>query len=196
MTKQTINVHIPEWWIEAILTDYSNIKILNEELVKRYLNNASLFLLMWELLKSSIIDSIKNFFISGYENWKWIISDGYNQNVLSLDKSRLKASCIWSVDMQIITQEDLFEIERLNIARNDIAHRLADIVYKENEDINDDDILIIYWILSKVDKWWIENVEIPTDPDLYDKEIDSEGIMSWRMIITNYLLKTHLILTK
>lgn len=32
-------------------------------------------------------------------------------------------------------------------------------------------------LLHKIEKWWIVNVEIPTDPDLVGKEIDEDAII-------------------
>ena len=37
--------------------------------------------------------------------------------------------------------------------------------------------LNIIELLCKIEKWWILNVEIPTNPDFDGKEIDEDGIV-------------------
>ena len=62
----------------------------------------------------------------------------------------------------------------MNDKRNNIAHRLADILHEEGNEIRLGDIFIMHSLLTKVDTWWIVNVDIPTDPDLIGKDIDTD----------------------
>lgn len=174
--------------------EYSH-KILNEALVKKYLNNAGLFLMVWELLKSSIIDNIKSFFMNWLQDWKITYSDRYESEVIDLDRKNIfNACCLRSVNMNIITKDDHDKIKYLNETRNDIAHRLVDIISEENKEIQGIDIEVIAQILKKVDLWRLINVEIPTNtPEIFDENLDYSGIMSGRVLATEYLLNLHLI---
>ena len=42
-------------------------------------------------------------------------------------------------------------------------------------------------LIQKIDRWWIVNVEIATDPEMCDKEIDEDGILSARLILIQIL---------
>ncbi|GAI47696.1 unnamed protein product, partial [marine sediment metagenome] len=42
--------------------------------------------------------------------------------------------------------------------------------------------------LHKIEKWWILNVEIPTNPDLDGMEIDKEGIVPGQIMTLRLLL--------
>jgi hypothetical protein len=172
-----------------------NHKILNEALVKKYLNNAGLFLMIWELLKSSIVDSIKSFFMNWLQDWKITYSEKYKSEVLDLDQKNIfNACCLRSVNMNIITKDDHDKIKELNETRNDIAHRLVDIVSEENKEIKSIDIEVIAQILKKVDLWRLINVEIPTNhSETFDENLDHDAVMSGRVLATEYLLNLHLI---
>lgn len=175
----------------------NSLKIMNSGLVRKYLNNASLFLLSWELMKSAIVDSIRDFYTSGYTNGKFIVSETYSMEMKKLDpKNIFKASCLWSKENEILTKKDLEIIEELNLKRNNIAHRLAYILSEDEEDINYDDILQIWSIATKVDRWWIMNVEIPTNGELDPEWIDESSVFSGRTMLINFLLNEHLITTQ
>lgn len=175
----------------------NSLKIMNSGLVRKYLNNASLFLLSWELMKSAIVDSIRDFYTSGYANGKFIVSDTYNTEMKRLDpKNIFKASNLWSKENWILTEKDLETIEELNLKRNNIAHRLAYILSEDEEDISYDDILRIGAIATKVDRWWIMNVEIPTNGELDPEWVDESSVFSGRTMLINFLLNEHLITTQ
>lgn len=178
-------------------TSPSDHKIFDEKLVKKYLNNASLFLLAWEMLKSVIIDNLKNFICMNWETIDGklvqIESEDYKKRVLSLDPDRLKASCMYSMQMEIITEDDYKEILRLRNARNEIAHELTKILLDDGFHINDQDILSMKNLIGKIDQWWIVNVEAATDPDVLEMDqdaIDWDSVASGRMVVLRYLLSS------
>lgn len=170
-------------------------KILDETLVKKYLTNASLLLIGWELLKSVIIDNLKGFLCFNYEtiNGQLVLieSEEYKREVLSLDKrDRLNASCLYSLKLGIITDDEYAEIRRLREVRNSVAHELLKILHEDDFHIYDSDIHSLNALVEKIEVWWLKNVEIPTDPDLLDMDedqIDWNGVASGRMLILRYL---------
>ncbi len=173
------------------------MKVLNEKLVKQSLNNAGLFLLFWELLKSTITDNLEDFYSAWFSEWKTTYSNEL-KDVRKLDKKIFNAYCLWHLQSNIIDTDDLALIETLTLRRNDIAHRLADIVLDENEDIDPVDVKRIVKLIHKIDHWWLVNVEIPTDPMLYEwkydiDELDLTWALTWRIIVADYLVKLHLI---
>ena len=177
----------------------SNFKIFDEKLVKKYLNNASLFLLAWEMLKSVVIDNLKNFICMDWEtiNGKWvqIENEDYKKKVLSLDSDRFKASCLYSIQMEIVTNDDYKEILKLRDLRNEITHELEKFLLEDGLHINDKDILSMKNLIGKIDQWWIVNVEAATDPNvlaLNQDKIDWDNVTSVRMIVLKYLLSSYM----
>jgi hypothetical protein len=47
-------------------------------------------------------------------------------------------------------------------------------------------------LLRKIEVWWIVNVDIATDPDLIEKEIDEEGIIPGRVLTVSLMLEVAL----
>jgi len=42
-------------------------------------------------------------------------------------------------------------------------------------------------LLIKVDRWWIREIEIPTNPDFDDQEIDEDEISSGNMLLLSLI---------
>ena len=55
---------------------------LNKRRIRKQLLDASLFLLVYELLRNSVVDGVKSFFFSGIDNGKEIYSEDYFKEVL------------------------------------------------------------------------------------------------------------------
>ena len=52
-------------------------RLLNPEELKKNLIQASIFITAYEVMRDSIVDRVRNFYIRGFENDKWIISEDY-----------------------------------------------------------------------------------------------------------------------
>lgn len=170
---------------------YNYDKLFSPELTKSILMAAAIYLLTYELLKSSIIGEIKNFFGVGvgYENQT--MQQKYESEVLSLDKSVFVAPCKWLHKMEAITQEDIQTILSLRELRNKIAHQLPDYLIDANANITVDELRKIYNILVKIDSWWIREVELPANPDFahFDhEEIETLVVHSGPMIVVSHLI--------
>jgi hypothetical protein len=45
-----------------------------------------------------------------------------------------------------------------------------------------------HFLLSKIEKWWIIEFEIPSNPDFDGKEINSDEVSSGNVILMNYFM--------
>ncbi|GAJ05894.1 unnamed protein product, partial [marine sediment metagenome] len=108
--------------------------------------------------------------------------------VLSRNKSPLYASLAWLKGMNVINDNDIETFNKIKDCRNELAHEIVNFVSKGPK--NDPLPLFSKMVnlIHKIDKWWILNVEIPTNPDLGIKEIDEEGITSGKIITLRLLL--------
>lgn len=93
------------------------------------------------------------------------------------DKSCLEnASLKWFMDAEAITQEDYDIYQNIRKRRNDIIHELLKILnvgFGEEDAQLFADMLRIY---NKLDKWWINEIEIPTSADDIPKDYDRDGV--------------------
>jgi hypothetical protein len=139
------------------------------------------------MLKDSIIGRIRDFFTSGFNQKGWIIDEEYKTEVLNLNKSPLYASLSWLKNMNVIDDKDVEEFEGIKNCRNELAHEMTNFISKGPTC----DPLPLFSkmidLLQKIEKWWILNVEIATDPDLHDKDIDEDGIVPGQIMTLRLL---------
>jgi len=162
-------------------------RFLNPEMLRTNLIVASLFITSFEMLKDSIIGRIKNFFINGFNDDGWIISDEYKTKVLALNKSPLYASLEWLKNNDVIDDHDIQRFNDIKKCRNEISHEIDKFI---SEGIKNDPLPLFGQmtdLLYKIEKWWILNVEIPTNPDFDNQEIDEQGIMPGKIITLRLL---------
>jgi hypothetical protein len=152
-------------------------RFLNPEILRTNLIVVSLFMTAFEILKDSIIERIRGFFTSGFDQNGLIISEDYNIKVLRLNKSPLYASIEWLKGMEAIDDRDILEFNKIRDCRNELAHEIVNFISKGPKI----DPLPLFSnmidLLYKIEKWWILNVEIPTNPDLDGQEIDEDAIV-------------------
>lgn len=129
------------------------------------------------MLKSSIIERIRDFYTTGFNQSGLTISEKYKTEVLSLNSSPLYASLQWLQNMEIISKNDVNEFEEIKKCRNEIAHEFINFL-STSPTI---DPLPLFprtiALLSKIEKWWIVNVEIPTDPDLVGSDVGENSVI-------------------
>lgn len=158
-------------------------KLLNPEILRKNLIASSLFLSGYEILRSSIIDHIRDFFCDNFSLGEPSTSKEYQEACLSLDKSPLRASLLWLKQMDIVNDEDLEFVDKLRSHRNEIAHKLPRVLETHHADVNIQLLQGIYLLVSKIDRWWIREVEMSVNPDFDNVEVAEEEITSGNMIL-------------
>lgn len=163
-------------------------RFLNPEILRTNLIVASLFITAFEMLKDSIIGRIRYFFTNGFDENGWIIDNKYKTEVLSKNKSPLYASLAWLKDMNVIDDNDIETFNKVKDCRNELAHEIVNFISKgpKNNPLPLFSKMIDF--LHKIEKWWILNVEIPTNPDLDGVEISEEGIVPGQIMTLRLLL--------
>jgi hypothetical protein len=130
-------------------------KFSNPESLKSNLITASLYLAAYEILRASVIDSIRDFFACEFNENGEAVHNKYQDKVLSLDKSPLRASLLWLKGMSAINESDVELIDNIRKHRNELAHDLPKFITNVNNKINVDLLGSIYELTAKVDRWWI-----------------------------------------
>ncbi|QKQ72604.1 hypothetical protein [Nostoc sp. TCL240-02] len=164
-------------------------KFLNPETLRSNLITASIFLAAFELLQSSIIERIREFFTYEFNEKGGVESKQYKDEVLSLDKNKHQASLLWLKKMSAINDDDMKLVKNIVDHRNELAHELPKFLANADAEININLLGSIYELLTKIDRWWIKEVHIPTNPDFDGQEIVDTDMQSLTMIFMELMLK-------
>jgi hypothetical protein len=167
-------------------------KFLNPNAIKNNLMLSALYLAAYEILKVAIIDNIKNFFYFEYRNGKAIPSKRYKKEVIKMHKDLLYASCLWLERNEIITKSEVEEIERIRKHRNQIAHELPKLLANPDLNLNIAYFLRIRELLKKIELWWVQNVEIPTNPDFDNEDVNEGDIYPGRVVVLDHVISVAL----
>lgn len=156
--------------------EFSWDNFLDPKKMRDALSKVSFYLLCYELLKSSIIDRIKSFYSFRYENGNPIPDAKYHADVEKRNKSILYASISWLDEMGVISPEDKRDFEEIKALRNIIAHESKEII-NGRLIVTESDFEKIQKLLKKIEIWWIQYIDIPTNPDYDGKEIQDSEIL-------------------
>ena len=148
-----------------------------------------MFVTTFEILKNCAVDRIKDFYSNGFDQAGPIVSPDYQQKVVSRNKSILYASLNWLKEYEVIDDHDLETFEQLKKTRNQLAHQLFDVVTGQVESDHQAQFEILVELLRKIEVWWVINVELATNPDYDDQEIDKEGIVPGAILSLQMLIQ-------
>ena len=153
-------------------------RFLTPDILHTNLIIASVYISVYEILKKTIIERIRDFYWTGWSvEGGDIIDPKYETEVLLKNRSPLYASLQWLKKNTAINDNDIDVFENVKKYRNEIAHGMnkmimeglpSDIAERFSDMVN---------LLDKIEKWWIINVEIPIDEELAGEEIDEDGIV-------------------
>jgi hypothetical protein len=164
-------------------------QFLSPEVTRDRLISVSMYIAAFEMLKESIIGRIRDFYSIGINENGSIISSDYHTRVLSRNKSPLHASLDWLVESEAIEKSDLEMFERAKAMRNRLAHELPSMVLGEAEIALTSHFQEVFGLLKKIEVWWVVNVEIATNPDFDEQEIDEAGIIPGPVLMLQLMLE-------
>jgi hypothetical protein len=164
-------------------------QILNPKITRPRLIAASIYIAGFETLKDSIVDRIRSFFWVGFNESGDMIDPKYRSDVLARNRSPVYASLEWLKEMHAIDDGDIEIFNRVKTCRNTLAHNLISTLSSEGLPSNYEKCFSdMIALLRKIEVWWIINVEIPTNPDLDDSEVDEAGIVPGSIMVMQLLM--------
>ena len=149
---------------------------------------ASLFLAAYEILRSEIVHRVRSFFVDEFDEAGSSNVIEYETHVLSLDSHLLEASCKWLISMDVLTSNDVCEIQNLRGIRNRIAHDLPNLLLSPAHDVARIHLDRIRHLVTVVGKFW-GSVAADLDPQFDNVRVDYDGIQSGSSIILNYIIE-------
>ncbi len=159
------------------------VEFLNPEATRPRLIVASIYIAGFEALKDAIVDRIRGFFWTGFDESGDKIDPKYQSDVLARNRSPVHASLDWLTEMNVIDDGDVRAFDRVKACRNTLAHNLFSTLSSEGLPPDFEQCFTeMVALLRKIEVWWITNVEIPTNPDYDGSDIDEEGIVPGRLM--------------
>lgn len=165
--------------------------ILDEDKLKLNVNFAAMFVLNFECLKDYIVSQIRNLYLDSihFEEGKIIYKESkqYKDQVRTLDKNIENASLKWFIQEGAITQDDFEIYQKIRKRRNDIIHEFLknlDEGFSDNDGMLFNKMLTIY---AKIDKWWINEIEIPTSVEEVPVDYDRDDVCGGQAIVLSII---------
>src|SRR6266851_5167808 len=111
-------------------------KFLNSDLTRHNLILGGLYLTSWELFRTVVIDTVRQF-LANHPDRQSCIDSSYDTDVHYLNpRDRFHASCLWLQKMGAISDEDIARIVKIRNHRNQIAHELLAFISDVDHDID------------------------------------------------------------
>jgi len=150
-----------------------------------------------EMLVSAVRDRLRDFFADGWTAKGWKTSAAYRDKVLTLDPKNKgdpwRASLVWLRQMDAIDDDDERAIRELTLERNRLAHELRKVVGSSYHHLDFEGLFPkLLALVAKIDRWWVVNVDIETDPELMDEEIDAASVVPGSQILLQVLAEVAL----
>lgn len=153
------------------------VEFLKPENLKGNLISCALFIANFESFKENTTETIKSLYNTGFDGQELTYSPNYQTEVLIRNPSPLKATLLWLKAQDAIDDEDLNKYEEVKRYRNELAHQMLNLLFEGLEAFGEKYSALIT-LQIKIDRWWLLNIEIPTNPDFDDTKIDEAGVMT------------------
>lgn len=153
--------------------------ILNPAVLKQNLIFVSLFIALYENFKSTIIDNVKYFYWSGFHDGVEEFKK-YEKEVLGVVTSKknrqIQATLLWLKRHGAITDNDIKDFKAITNMRNILAHDMTNKLFEGLPEKAYELYISMLDMFAKITKWWIKEIELPTNPDISPEQYDS---ISW-----------------
>ena len=164
-------------------------RFLDPDVVRPSLFIATMFITTFEILKDCVVDRLRDFFIDGIDENGPVVGSEYQTEVISRNKSVLYATIDWLREHEVIDAQDVETFEQLKKTRNQLTHQLFDVVTGQVESQHESQFEVLVSLLRKIELWWLVNVEIATNSDFDNKDIDEEGIVPGALLSLQILIQ-------
>lgn len=163
--------------------------ISDEETLKGNLIIPAFFIALYENFISLTIDRIKGFLCHDIHftddgKIEYYPSPRYKAEIIKRKNDAGKtigvlfASMLWFVDNNAITQNDYDLFLRIREQRNKFTHELTDYLLHGCNETEIEMFFDLFYLYKKIDKWWINEIEIPCAGDDIPQDYDPDGSQS------------------
>lgn len=165
--------------------------ILDEKILKTNVEFAAMFILNYECLKDYIVTQVRGFYCDDikFESDEIIYSESesYKKEVRGLDNQIENASLKWFMKADAITQEDYDTYQLIRKKRNEITHEFLKNI---NNGFAEEDAELfgkLIGLYRKIDKWWINEIEIPISGNEVPEDYDRDGVYGGQALLLSII---------
>lgn len=161
--------------------------LFDEKILKTNIEFAALFVLNYECLKEYVVEQVRDFYSNSIRFIDGKIvgeeSDDYKKKVRKLERQIDDASMRWFVNAEAIAGDDYELYQKCRKRRNEIVHEL---LLNLNQGFSQDDIKLFSDMIDlyqRIDRWWINEIEIPTSADNIPLDYDRNQVIGGQAIL-------------
>ena len=175
-------------------------RICDQESLQVQLSFMALFIGMFEFMKDTLISRVESFLCSNMTQnedgeWVYIHNETYKNEIEKrfvdgkIVKDRLRNTVLWFKDANAISDDDYELFRKLRDKRNSYAHKMAQHVWDGLPEQDAKGLLDLLDLYIKLDKWWINEIEIPIsgefEPGSYDEDsVESLALITFKIMIS------------
>ena len=171
---------------DDIIKDW--MKFLDPQKLKQSLIEASIFITAYEILKEEIIHRIKSFLTLGREDDPEVRAE-YEREIRALHKNTFVGSYLWLQQQGAITDRDVELIAEITKHRNIIAHELPELITSTKLEVDKRLLDCLNELVTKISRWWVLEVEVPTNPDFDHVEVTEEDVLTGPMMFMRIVIR-------
>lgn len=185
MEKQNRSDYLQQWK-----------NIFDTEVLRGNINLIAMYIMVYELLEDTIISRPKDFYTiiefdeeaqKKYDKYVLSLYDKKAYPKINSKNKELIASLIWFKNSGAIDNNDIDIFSVCRSLRNEITHEMLTTITVGAEKLVDQ-FCIMYGLFSKIEKWWILEIEVPISGNHNVEEIDHDGVMSGNMILLDIII--------
>lgn len=174
-------------------------RICDKKSLQVQLSFMALFIGMFEFMKDTLLSRVESFLCSDMTQnedgeWVYIHNDTYKNEIEKrlvdgkIVKDRLRNTVLWFKDAEAISDDDYELFRKLRDKRNSYTHKMAQHVWDGLPEQDAKGLLDLLDLFIKLDKWWINEIEIPISgeftPGSYDEDsVESMALLTFKMMI-------------
>jgi hypothetical protein len=157
--------------------------------LEKQLQHAALFLLCYENIKDRVLGHIKTFFWNGLDKGKELYSAEYHKRFTGqkpYDKPLFEA-LKFLAEVAVLSEQDVAIFKSLKTRRDEIGHRLTEIVIDDSKElISEADLDALVLLSFKLDNGWVREFESTIAPEDY-AHLSAEEMAQVRSTMTDLL---------
>lgn len=159
---------------------------LSADRIRANLQNAAMYLVAYELLRRSIVDELKAFYLVGMPGiTSPDLQREYKEEVSCRHRKLYEASCLWLADQGVLDEAAVVELQRIREHRDKVAHELPSLMVDPAFDVDLELLARMRHYLGAAGRFWgsvnASLSEIPAE------EIDHDGIVSMSMLLFDHI---------
>lgn len=170
--------------------------IFDLDALKSSIQMITIYIMVYEILEDTVISRPKDFFTIGESDDK--SSKEYSEKVLALydrnacpginrQRKDIISSLLWFKNLNAIDDNDIKVFADSKKLRNYLSHQMLAAIANGTDHIIEQYVKM-YLLFSKIEKWWIKEIELPISGEIELEEIDKSDMVSSNMLILEAIM--------